>query len=134
MLRSVGYFAITLVAAGLVSGCNHAKSPSEVARDVNAASQKADERDAKAQEKAESKVADEQKDVRSEQRNEQHVAAVQAQDVANTEAEGARKVALAKCESLSGNRQQACKDQANADYDMRVAQAKQQRADTDPKQ
>jgi hypothetical protein len=134
MFRSVGYFAVALVASALVAGCNNAKNPSDVAKDVNAASQKADERDAKAEEKAESKMASEQKDVRNEQRDEQHVAAVQAQDVAKTEAEGARDVALAKCEALSGDRQQACKDKAKADYDMRVAQAKQQRASTDPKQ
>jgi hypothetical protein len=122
------------VAAALLAGCNQAKSPSEVAKDVNSASQAAAERTDKAEEKAAAKVADEQKDVRSEQRDAQHVAAVQAQDVAKTEAEGARKVALAKCEALSGDRQQACKDQANAAYDLRVAQAKQDRATTDPKQ
>jgi len=134
MLRRVGYFVGILMAVGFVAGCNQAKSPSEVARDVNSASQQADARSAKAEEKAESKVASEQKDVHSAQREEQHVAAVQAQDVAKTEAEGARKVALAKCEALSGNRQQACKDRANADYDMRIAQAKEERVNTDPKQ
>lgn len=134
MLRSISYFAVTALAASLLAGCNNAKSPSEVAKDVNSASQSAAERTDKAEEKAAAKVADEQKDVRSEQRDAQHVAAVQAQDVAKAEAEGARKVALAKCEALSGDRQQACKDQANAAYDLRVAQAKQDRANTDPKQ
>jgi len=134
MFRSIGYFAAALVAAIVMTGCNHAKSASEVAKDVNSASQRAAENTAKAEDKAEAKVADEQKDVRNEQRDEQHAAAVGAQDVAKTEAEGARKVALAKCEALSGNRQQACKDQANAAYDLRVAQAKQDRANTDPKQ
>lgn len=134
MFRSIGYFAMTAVAAALLTGCNSAKSPAEVAKDVNSASQAAAERTDKAEEKAAAKVADEQKDVRSEQRDAQHVAAVQAQDVAKAEAEGARKVALAKCEALSGDRQQACKDQANAAYDLRVAQAKQDRANTDPKQ
>lgn len=134
MFRSIGYFAISAVAAALLAACNHAKSPSEVAKDVNSASQAAAERTNKAEEKAAAKVADEQKDVRNEQRDAQHVAAVQAQDVAKAEAEGARKVALAKCEALSGDRQQACKDQANAAYDLRVAQAKQDRASTDPKQ
>ena len=134
MLRSISYFAVTALAAALLAGCNNAKSPSEVAKDVNSAAQSAAERTDKAEEKAAAKVADEQKDVRSEQRDAQHVAAVQAQDVAKAEAEGARKVALAKCEALSGDRQQACKDQANAAYDLRVAQAKQDRANTDPKQ
>ena len=134
MFRSIGYFAATVVAAIVMTGCDHAKSTSEVAKDVNSASQTAAENTAKAEDKAEAKVADEQKDVRNEQRDEQHTAAVGAQDVAKTEAEGARKVALAKCEAFSGDRQQACKDQANAAYDLRVAQAKQERATTDPKQ
>lgn len=134
MFRRVGYFTMTLMVATLVAACNQAKSPSEVTKDVNSASQTADSRSAKAEEKAESKLAGEQKDVRNAQREEQHVAAVQTQDVAKTEAEGAKNVALAKCEALSGNRQQACKDQANADYDMRIARAKEQRVNTDPKQ
>jgi hypothetical protein len=134
MFRRIVYVAATLTAIGCLAACNQAKSPSEVAKDVNSASQQADARSAKAEESADSKIAAEQKDVHNAQREEEHVAAVQAQDVAKTEAEGARKVALAKCEALSGNRQQACKDQANADYDMRIAQAKVERANTDPKQ
>ena len=133
MFRSIGHFAMAVVAAALLVGCNQAKNPSDVAKDVNSASQTAQERDAKAAEKADAKVADAQKDVNKERRDEQHVAAAQTQNVAETEAEGARKVALAKCEALSGDRQQACKDKAKADYDMRIAQAKQQRAATDPK-
>jgi hypothetical protein len=135
MFRRIGPLTITVViAAGLMAGCNQAKSPSEVAKDVNSASQSAAERIGKVEQSADAKMADEQKDVRSAQRDEQHVAAVQAEDVAKAEAEGTRKVALAKCEGLSGDRQQACKDQANAAYDLRIAQAKQDRANTDPKQ
>jgi hypothetical protein len=135
MFRGIGSLAITIViAAGLLAGCNQAKSPSEVAKDVNSASQAAAESTAKVEQKADAKLAEEQKDVSSAQRDEQHVAAVQAQDVAKSEAEGSRKVALAKCEGLSGDRQQACKDQANAAYDLRIAQANQDRANTDPKQ
>jgi LAS superfamily LD-carboxypeptidase LdcB len=134
MLRTLGSGVLTLCAISLLAACNHAKSPTEVAKDVSSAAQTAEQHDSKAMENAEAKVGDAQKDVRSEQRDEQHVAAVQAQNVAETEADGARKVALAKCESLSGDRQRVCKDQANADYDLRVAQAKQQRAETDPKQ
>jgi hypothetical protein len=135
MFRRIGCLAITVViAAGLMAGCDRAKSPSEVAKDVNAASQSAAESIGKVEQSADAKMADEQKDVRSAQRDEQHVAAVQAEDVAKAEAEGTRKVALAKCERLSGERQQACKDQANAAYDLRIAQAKQDRANSDPKQ
>ena len=135
MFRGIGCLAITVViAAGLMAGCNQAKSPSEVAKDVSSASQSAAEHTGKVEQSADAKVADEQKDVRSAQRDEQHVAAVQAQDVAKAEAEGIRNVALAKCEGLNSDRQQVCKDQANAAYDLRIAQAKQVRANTDPKQ
>ena len=85
------------------------------------------------EERAEEKVASADKDVRNDQRNEQHVAAVQGEDVAQTRAQGERDIALAKCEALNGERQQACKDQANAAYDMAVAQAKQNRVSSDPK-
>lgn len=133
MYLRIGSFALALCATMLLGGCNNAKSPSTVAKDVNSATQSAEEKTAKAEERAEDKVASADKDVRSEQRDEQHVAAVQGEDVAETRAKGQRDIALAKCEALSGDRQQACKDQANATYDMAVAQAKQDRASTDPK-
>jgi hypothetical protein len=133
MYRRTGSLALALCALMLLGGCNNAKSPSTVAKDVNSAAQSADEKTAKAEQRAEEKVASADKDVRNEQRDEQHVAAVQGEDVAETRAKGDRDVALAKCEALSRDRQQACKDQANARYDMAVAQAKQDRASTDPK-
>jgi len=121
------------MAAVLIGGCNNAKSPSTVAKDVNSAQQSAAEKTAKAEDKAGDKTAEARADVRDEQRDAQHVAAVQEENIAETEAEGERKVALAKCEALSGDRQQACKDQANATYDRTVAQAKGDRAQSDPK-
>jgi len=133
MFRNAGCFAL-VCAAMLIGACNNAKSPSTVAKDVDSASQSAAKDTANAEERAVDKVADAQKDVQNDQRNEQHVAAVQEEKVAKTDAEGDRKVALAKCESLSGDQQRACKDQANAAYDQAVAEAKQDRASTDPKQ
>jgi hypothetical protein len=133
MVRNAGCLAM-LCAAMLVGGCNNAKSPSEVAKDVDTAAKNAEENTAKAEEKATDKLASAEKDVQNEQRDEQHVAAVQEEKVAKTDAEGDRKVALAKCELLGGDQQRACKDRANAAYDMAVAEAKQDRASTDPKQ
>jgi len=133
MYRRTGSLTLALCAIMLLGGCNNAKSPSTVAKDVNSASQSAEEKTAKAEERAEEKVASADKDVRNEQRDEQHVAAVQGEDVAQTRAKGERDIALAKCEALSGESQQACKDQANAAYDMALAQAKQDRASSDPK-
>ena len=42
-------------------------------------------------------------------------------------------MALAQCEALSGATQQSCKDQANADYAVSRATAKQAKASADPK-
>jgi len=133
MYRRTGSLTLALCAIMLLGGCNNAKSPSTVAKDVNSASQSAEEKTAKVEERAAEKVASADKDVRNDQRNEQHVAAVQGEDVAQTRAKGERDIALAKCEALSGERQQACKDQANARYDMAVAQATQNRVSSDPK-
>jgi hypothetical protein len=52
--------------------------------------------------------------------------------VAETDAAGAHKVALAQCESLSGTAQSICKKQADADLDVAMAVAKQVRTRQDP--
>jgi len=44
--------------------------------------------------------------------------------VAIAKADGNRKVALATCESQSGNAQKACRDQAEADYKAARADAR----------
>jgi hypothetical protein len=69
----------------------------------------------------------------AQERDAQHVTAVQDEKVAETQAEGDRNIALAKCEALSGDRQSACKEQAKATYDLRIAEARQERASSDPK-
>jgi hypothetical protein len=133
MLRITGLVSVALIGSVLIGGCNNAKSPSTVAKDVNSAEQSAAEKTAKAEDKAGEKAAEARSDVRGEERDAQHVAAVQEENVATAQAEGEKKVALAKCEALSGDRQSACKDQANATYDQAVAQAKGDRAQSDPK-
>lgn len=105
MLRRTEHFTLALLITVLLGACNQSKHPSDVAKDVDTASQNAAKNTATAEEKA-----------------------------ARTDAEGRRQIALAKCEALSGDRQQACKDEANASYDMTVAKAKEERAATDPKQ
>jgi len=115
MFRIDRLLLLAVTAAALSAGCNHAKSPGTVAKDVNSAAQRADERAGKAEEQA------------------QHEVAVQEQKLAKADAEGARDVALAKCEALQGDQQQACKDEAKASYDEAVARAKSERAEDDPK-
>ena len=93
-----------VMAAGLVSlaGCHKAESPSEVQHDVAEANQDVSQ----AEQKAEEKKAD------------------SAADVAVAQAEGAHKVAIEKCEAMSGKAQKACKDKADADLDAAKANAK----------
>lgn len=133
MFRRTQQLTFVVLTAVLLGACNQAKNPSDVAKDVNAASQDAAKDTAKAEDKAATKMASAEKDVTSEQRDAQHTDAVQEESVAKTDADGRRKVALAKCEALSGDRQQACKDEATASYDMAIAKAKQERSTTDPK-
>ena len=95
-----------LAAVFTVAGCNQASSPATVHDDVAKARDSAAEKDAKADQKM----------------------AGAAYDTAVTEAEGAHKVALARCESLSGNARSACKDQADAALESAKANAKAEKA------
>jgi hypothetical protein len=115
---------IALLALAAASGCNNAKSPDAVAKDVAAAQAKrasevADARQdaAKDSNKAEAKVDDKTTDL-------DNTNAKGAYDVAMAQADGDHKVALQKCEALSGDSQKACKDQADAKYDLSKANAK----------
>jgi hypothetical protein len=108
----------------LITGCNNAKSPDAVAKDVASAEQKAStevansEKDAsKDLGKAADKVDDKLVDLNN-------AAAKDAYNLAVAKADGDRKVALANCSSLSGDAQKTCKDQASADYDAAKANAK----------
>lgn len=113
-----------LVAFTALSGCNKAKSPDAVSKDVATAQDKrasevADARRdaAKSEDKAEAKVDDKTNDLN--QAN-----AKGAYDVAMAQADGDHKVASQRCEGLSGDSQKACKDQADAKYDLAKANAK----------
>ena len=115
---------VALLAIAAASGCNNAKSPDAVAQDVAAAQAKrasevADARQdaAKDSNKAEAKVEGKTSDLNS-------VDAKGAYDVAMAQADGDHKVALQKCDAFSGDSQKACKDQADAKYDLSKANAK----------
>lgn len=123
--------AVALACA--LAGCNHAKTEAQVANDTSAARQKAAENVASAQQNADAKVSAAEKDVGSEQRDLAHVASAQDEKVAETAAEGQHKVALARCEALSGNAQKSCTERADADYALAKDRAKLARAESDPK-
>jgi outer membrane murein-binding lipoprotein Lpp len=115
-----------VVSAGLLSGCGRAKDPNQVAQDVSRAAHKAAEQTADAERNAENKVGDKLEDT-------QHVAAAQEQKVEDVEAAGAYRVALAKCEALSGAEQKACRDSADSEYQSAKSEAKTDRVAQDPK-
>jgi hypothetical protein len=110
--------------AAMISGCNNPKSPDAVASDVASAQAKratevADARQdaAKDSSKAEAKVDDKTVDLNN-------ANAKGAYDVAMAQADGDHQVATQRCEALSGDSQKACKDQADAKYDLAKANAK----------
>jgi hypothetical protein len=112
------------VIAGLLTACNQAKSPEKVQSDVANANASANKDAAKAEHR--------QARVDASANDEEFAAVDKAQaqkadaaaDTLVTKAEGANKVALAKCEALTGDAQSACKDQANAALEMAKAKAK----------
>lgn len=113
-----------LLAVMALTGCNNAKSPDTVSKDVASAQNKrasevanARQDAAKAEDKAEAKVDDKTNDL-------DNANAKGAYDVAIAQADGDHTVALQKCEGLSGDPQKACKDQADAKYDLAKANAK----------
>jgi hypothetical protein len=124
---------VALLATCVLNACNQAKSPEKVAKDTAAAENTAAENAAKAEESAGEKVNSAQTVVRDEKTAEAHTAAVQAEKVADAKAQGEHKVALAQCESLSGEPQKACREQADTAFQVAEDQAKQSKANTDPK-
>jgi hypothetical protein len=113
-----------VIAIFTMAGCDNAKSPDTVAKDVAKAEQKAarevanSEKDAaKDLNKAAEKVDDKLVDFNN-------AAAKDAYNLAVAKADGDRKVAQANCQALGGDAQKACKDQAEADYSAAKANAK----------
>jgi hypothetical protein len=122
--------ALLIGAVGL-SACNKATSPDKVQADIAKASQEAAANNAKAEEtqqKTEIQASDELAKAKADaeaKAADKSVGAVA--DAALVEAEGANKIALAKCEALEGDAQRQCKDKADAHLKtvkQRVAAAK----------
>jgi hypothetical protein len=115
---------VALFAVAMVGGCNNAKSPDAVANDVAAAQAKrasevadAKQDAAKDANKAETQVDDKTNDLNN-------ANAKGAYDVAMAQADGDHKVASQRCDAMSGDAQKACKNQADAKYDLAKANAK----------
>ncbi len=115
---------VLIVASLVLAGCNKAKSPEAVSKDIASAEQKASNEVTKSEERAKSVLDKSYEKVNDQEIKFNNDAAHQAYNVAVAKADGDRKVALATCESLSGSAQKACKDQAEADYNSARADAR----------
>jgi hypothetical protein len=102
---------------GTLVACHKAESPKEVQQDV-----------AQARQDAAADVADKQQDVANDVNKSAENIAEDQRDVALAAAEGDHKVAIEKCEALGGDKQKACKDQADAALETAKANVKAQAA------
>jgi hypothetical protein len=123
------FWTLTAVTMLTLAGCNKAESPAKVDSDVAKATASAEKQDLKAEDKEAKTDASVSNDLSKDVDKADSKAVGAAADDAVTQAEGDTEVALAKCKSLAGDAQKACKDQAKAQLDMVKARAKALKAD-----
>ena len=124
MMRANFLWAVVGASLLALGGCNQAKSPDKVDADVAKATADAQKRNERAELGAERTDAAVTKDLANDVDKANAREARAAADDAVTQAEGENKIALAKCESLAGDAQKACRDQANAQLDLVKQRAK----------
>ncbi len=107
-----------------VAACNNAKSPETVDKDVAKAEQKASAEVAKSEDSAAKDLNGAADKVEDKLVAFNNAAAKDAYNLAIANADGDRRIALANCESASGDAQKQCKDQVEADYAAAKAKAK----------
>ena len=115
---------IFVVAALALAGCNKSKSPEDVSKDVAKAEQTANNEVTKSEEHELSALDKSYEKVNDQEIKFNNDAAHQTYNVAIAKADGNRKVAMATCESQSGDAQRACRDQAETDYKSARADAR----------
>jgi hypothetical protein len=113
-----------VMATFCIAACNNAKSPDTVAKDMATAEQKASTEVAKSENSAAKDLNGAAQKVDDKLVAFNNVAAKDAYNLTIANADGDRKLALAKCESASGDAQKMCKDQAEANYSAAKANAK----------
>jgi hypothetical protein len=125
--------AFALAALCVLNACYQSKSPDQVAKDTASAENTANQATGKAEERAADKISSAQRVVSDEQAAVAHTRALEIEKVSDTLAEGDHKVALAQCESLKGEPQKACREQADSAFTVAEDKARQLRTDTDPR-
>jgi hypothetical protein len=116
--------SVVAMAVLATAGCDSAKSPETVSKDVAAAEQKAATEVANSEKAAEKDLNKAAENVDDKLIAFNNAAARDAYNLAVAKADGDRKVALANCLSVAGDAQKNCKDQAEADYGAAKANAK----------
>jgi len=112
-MRNVLIPTIALTIA-FAAGCNNAKSPDAVANDVDRAQQKASTEVANSENSAAKDMGKAADKVDDKMAGLNNTAAKDAYKIVVAQADGDRKVALAKCAALSGDAQKKCNDKAAA--------------------
>jgi hypothetical protein len=120
-LRSLSALAL---GAFMLAACHQAKSPDQVAAEVAKAQDKANTEVARAEQHADKDVGNAAGQVGDKLTDLNNDAATDAYKIAIAKADGNHKVALAQCDSMSGDAQKSCRNQADADYDAAKANAK----------
>ena len=124
MSRANLLWAAVGVALLALGGCNQAKSPDKVDADVAKATADAQKRTERAEQRAEQTDAAVTNELSNDVNKANAREARAAADDAVVQAEGENKIALAKCESLAGDAQKSCRDQANAQLELVKQRAK----------
>ena len=122
-------FALLASTLLCLSACNKAESPEKVQENVAKAQSKAADENAKADEKVKQVEAEAAKDRADALAKVADKSVGALADSAVTQAEGDTKIALAKCQALEGDAQNACKDEANAHLDAVRTKAKAVKSD-----
>jgi hypothetical protein len=110
------------------AGCHKAESPATVQSDLAQARDAAAEKEGKANQKAAEALASVNADMAAQSQKADQKTADAAYDVAVARADGDHKIAVAKCEGLSGDAQKACVDQADAAQNLAKANAEAAKA------
>ncbi len=116
----------------LMAGCHQAKTPHASAEDIDAAKQEAQREVAEARAEASKDIKSAAKTMGPGSKGVIDAKVTGSYDVAMVKADGDHKVATEKCLTLQTDMQQACKDQADADYDSAKATAKASRLARQP--
>lgn len=113
-MKILAMTTMVLILAGSLAACNKAESPQDVAKDVSSAQSSSASSLAETRQDAAQDTANARARVNEEAQDASSTAAKGAYEQAIAKAEGDRKVAVEKCEALSGQAQRDCKDAADA--------------------